>query len=345
LFCVECGREEPELIGSLCHDCYSKKHIQASLPDHVDVTICAHCSSVLLGDDWEDVESIREAAEAVIRRAVSIPKGVAVSDLGVQLSERDERNLAAKVRVVLSSEGLSVEKELSTTVRLKRGSCKECSKQQGNYYEAVLQLRGNERSLPDNIQREIERHIRDRVAGMRKSNRGVFISKIERVKGGLDFFFSTSQAGRAVARELQESFCAEFKESSSLWGKREGEEIYRMTFLVRLPGFGPGDMIEFQSRDYYVRGMSRGVVHAIDPISGEERPIRLKELEACTLAAPKSKIVKAVVLFESASELQVLDPDTMAQVDLRKPAGFSRTSDHVRLAKTRLGTYPLSDSW
>jgi hypothetical protein len=51
------------------------------------------------------------------------------------------------------------------------------------------------------------------------------------------------------------------------------------------------------------------------------------------------------VLFESASELQVLDPDTMAQVDLRKPAGFSRTSDQVRLAKTRLGTYPLSDSW
>jgi nonsense-mediated mRNA decay protein 3 len=345
LFCVECGREDEALIGSLCRDCFSKKHVWVTLPDHVDVILCAHCSSMLSDDRWVDVGSVKEAAEAAIRSAFKVPKDAICSNMRVSLTEKDERNLDAQVKIAVMAQGVEVERELGTIVRLKRGSCTECSKQKGNYYESLLQVRGGDRSMDPEVERSIDVRVRDRVAGMRKNSRGVFISKIEHVKGGIDFFFGSTHAARTIARELQDSMCADFKESSSLWGRRDGEEIYRMTFLVRLPSFGPGDVVEIGGKDSYISRMSKGVLRVIDLARGEERSIRLKDAGECVVARPASKIPRAVVLSETPTELQLLDPETMATLDVRKPAGFRRDGDQIRLAKTKSGIYVLSDDW
>lgn len=344
MFCVECGREG-ELIAALCKDCYSKKRAKASLPEHVDVTLCVHCSSMQTDHGWKDVGSVKEAAEAAIGNALTVTKDAKVSGISVQLVEQDERNMEAGVTVQLTSSGVELERQLSTVIRLKRGSCTECSKQQGSYYEAILQVRGPGKSLDEAEEREIERIVKGRVGSLRKSTREVFISKTESVKGGLDFYFSTIPAAKSLARELQETMCAEYKESSSLWGRRDGKEVYRMTFLVRLPGFKAGDVVEYQSRAYYIKGMSRGVVHGIDLITGEERALKPKTAGECTLEQSREKILRAVVLTEKAGELQVLDPDTMAILDVKTPPGFERREDQIRLAKTKLGTYAISDGW
>ena len=344
MFCVECGKEG-ELVGALCKECYARKRVHASLPDHVDVVLCAHCSSMLSDDKWVDVGSVKEAAEAAVKRAVELPKGIRLAQLSLSLTELDERNMDTKASLVLESEGMTFERELATTVRLKRGSCTECSKKQGNYYESILQLRGDDRSSSAEQLSAMEKRIRDSVASMRRKDRNVFISKVLKVKGGLDFYFSTTQVAKTLARDIQDSACAEFKESSSLWGQKDGAEIYRMTFLVRLPPFGKGDIVTNASRAYYVRGMSKGVLHGIDIATGEERSIKLKEHDECSMTVPKDQILKAVVVHESPKEMQVLDPETMMTVDVRKPAGFVRTGEQIRLVKTNLGVFVLSDSW
>lgn len=344
MFCVECGREG-ELVGSLCVECFSKRRASASIPDHVDLSLCAHCSAMETDKGWVDVGSIREAAVYSVERALVLPKGARLSEARVHLSEKDERNMEAKVDVIFSLEGHAFQRALSTIVRLKRGSCTECSKQQGRYYEAILQVRGNERELDSAVERSIQTLVTERVASMRKSSREVFISKVAKVKGGLDFYFSTIPAARNVARELQETRCAEYKESSSLWGRRDGKDIYRMTYLVRLPGFGRGDIVLHQGHEYYVRGLSKGVVHGFDLVSGEERAIKIKDSDTCALSADKGRVQKALVLSESPREVQLLDPETNSPVDLKKPGGFSRKGEQVRLVKTKRGTYVLSDSW
>lgn len=344
MFCVECGREG-ELIGSLCQECYSKKHLHASLPEHVDVIMCAHCSAVKTESGWESVESVKEAAEMAVENAIAVSKEAKVTDMQIQLSERDERNLAAEVAVSISAHGKEFQRILSTSIRLKRGACDQCSKQMGKYYEAILQVRSQERTLSENDMRDVERIIRARVDGMRRSTREVFISRVDRVKGGLDFYFSTIPSARAVAKELHEALCAEYKESSSLWGRKDGKEVHRMTYLVRIPGFKRGDIVEHDSRDYLVKGMSKGVVHAIDLVSGDEVSMKVGEPHECALAAAKTAVKKASVVTESDREIQVVDPDSMAAIEVRKPKGFSRKGEQVRLVKTRLGTYVLSDSW
>ncbi len=343
MFCVECGKEG-ELIGALCEECYSKKHLHASLPEHVDVTMCAHCSAVKTERGWESVGSAKEAADMAIEQALTVSKDAKVTALQIVLSERDERNLVAEVGVSISAHGKEFQRSISTSVRLKRGACTECSKKMGSYYEAILQVRGPGRSLGEDM-REAERMVHTRVESMRRSSREVFISKTDRVKGGLDFYFSTIPAARAVAKELQETLCAEYKESSSLWGRKDGKEVNRMTYLVRLPGFRKGDVVEYGGRDQFVRGMSKGVIHVIDLVTGEESPIKIAESHECVLSAAKAAVKEAAVVTESEREIQVVDPDTMAAVDVRKPRGFSRKGEQVRFVKTRLGKYVLSDSW
>ena len=344
MFCVECGREE-ELIGSVCKACYSRKHVITSLPDHVDLTLCAHCSSMETPKGWKDVGSMREAIERAIGSSLTLLKDAKVSEMRVELSQKDERNLQADVSLLVSAHGTDFETRLSTMVRIKRGSCTECSKQRGRYYEAILQVRGPERTLPERTEEEVERLVKERVASMRKTSREIFVSKIERVKGGLDFYFSAIPAARGIARELENSMCADYKESSSLWGRRDGKDIYRMTFMVRFQAFAKGDVIEQDSKLYFVTGMARGMVHGVDIATGEDRSVHLQDPGECILVLPKAKILKAVVVTESKDELQLLDPETMKTVDVRKPNGFSRKGEQVRLVKTKAGAFVLSDSW
>ena len=344
MFCVECGRED-ELIGSVCRECFSKKHAIATLPDHVDLTLCAHCSSMETTKGWKDVGSMREAIDETIRSSLTLLKDAKISDMKVELTPKDERNLQAEISLMVSAHGAEFERHLSTIVRVKRGSCTECSKQQGRYYEAILQVRGPERNLPERTEDEVQMIVKERVASMRKNSRELFVSKTARVKGGLDFYFSTIPAARSIARELESSMCADYKESSSLWGRRDGKDIYRMTYLVRFQGFAKGDVIKLESKLYFVTGMAKGMVHGIDIQTGEERSVHLQDPGECMLVQPKSKILKAVVVVESKDELQVLDPETMKTLDVRKPNGFSRKGEQVRLVKTKDGVFALSDSW
>jgi nonsense-mediated mRNA decay protein 3 len=187
--------------------------------------------------------------------------------------------------------------------------------------------------------------VKDRVASMRKSSREVFVSKIERVKGGLDFYFSTIQAARGIARELESSMCAEYKESSSIWGRRDGKDVYRMTYLVRLLGFGKGDIVEHESRLLYVAALGRGMLRGKDLVTGEERSVRLQGEDECALIIPAARVLDAVIVTESKDELQVLDPESMRTVDVRKPGGFSHKGDRVRLVKAKDGYYVLGDDW
>jgi NMD protein affecting ribosome stability and mRNA decay len=87
------------------------------------------------------------------------------------------------------------------------------------------------------------------------------------------------------------------------------------------------------------------MLHGIALLTGEERSVKFTERTECTPSVPRSAILKAVVLTENDRELQVLDPDTMKPLEVRKPRGFSRKGDRIRLAKTKLGTFVLSDSW
>ena len=283
----------------------------AKLPEFTDVTVCAHCSSFLIGERWMEMNSVKDAADNLLRSSLSTPEGVAVAAFDVALDEKDERTFEATVTLELVVGGHQFQRQLMSTVRVRRASCTECSKQKGSYFEAIIQVRGDSRALDADGMEGIQRIVHARIDAIRADAREVFISRAERVKGGLDFYISTIQSARIVARELQELYSAEYGESPSLWGRKGGQEVHRVTFLVRLPSFRPGDIITCGSKDYLVRGMAKGAIRCLELRTGEEQRMKHKDLEGCTLACTASSIVNAVVLVDTDTELQLLDPETI----------------------------------
>ena len=104
-------------------------------------------------------------------------------------------------------------------------------------------------------------------------------------------------------------------------------------------------MITCGTEDYYVRSLSKGMVRCITLPHGEERGLKMRDLESCVVACSASEIRRAVVLMENEGELQILDPETMEAVDVVKPKGFERKGEQIRLARTSAGMHVLSDGW
>src|SRR3989449_808941 len=137
-------------------------------------------------------------------------------------------------------QGLCVQ-DFRVRVRIKPTLCDSCQKQRSRYFEGVLQVRGDGRELTPQEIRGVRTFVLARVD--RSGDTGAFISRIEDVHGGLDFYLSTNALGKTLAREVSESFGGSVSSSPKLFGQKEGREVYRVTSLVRLRAFHVRDVV------------------------------------------------------------------------------------------------------
>ena len=54
MFCPRCGSEDEDLYEGVCRSCFVKEARIINLQKDLEITICAHCSSLLKGIKWED---------------------------------------------------------------------------------------------------------------------------------------------------------------------------------------------------------------------------------------------------------------------------------------------------
>tara|TARA_Y100000310_G_C20633216_1_gene789752 strand:- start:601 stop:945 length:345 start_codon:yes stop_codon:yes gene_type:complete len=94
-----------------------------------------------------------------------------------------------------------------------------------NYFEAIIQIR------PEND--EVINFILKRV----EKREGVFISKIDPKKEGVDFYISSQRFATALGKKLKTAFKkGTLKITRSLFSKSRstGKNIYRVTVLFRV---------------------------------------------------------------------------------------------------------------
>ena len=321
--CVECGKEVPLLIGGSCPDCFVGKTALLEGPEVLDVELCAHCDARHVGNHWVDpdegmpLEWIREEAA---RAALKPHPQVSDRDLQLVETAQDERNFRHHATLTGSVEGVPITYEKDLLVRMKRSVCDRCSRMFGGYYAALIQLRATDRDVTELEVRRAHRIVGDELDRQRASgNRESFLTKSGAVPGGFDYYLGDIEGTRAVARLLAEKLGATYEEHAKLSGRKEGEDIYRVTFLVRIRLFAPGDFglvgedpVQFQSlargRAFVVRLADRGT----DKVDEET----LKRLGGPEI------LQEAVVVSHDASNLQLLDPVSLRTVDVPRPPDF-----------------------
>ena len=248
-----------------------------------------------------------------------IPEGRVVS-VGVMTDKQEDKTFVVHVQADVDVSGVIATDEDSVIVRLKNTVCKRCSRQRGSYYESIMQVRTGEKTLDDDLRDEVVRYVTTSVETQSKTNRSLFISKVQEVPGGVDIYLSSISLGKTLTRDLSESYGAEVKESSSLVGvSSDGQEVYRVTFLLRLPMYHVGDVILFKDRPYKLTAVNKNGGKMVDLYNFRETSIKKFELLTIKILFKAKDIREATVVSSSPKEIQVLHPTTYVTKDVRIP--------------------------
>lgn len=321
MFCVECGAEG-EVHDGLCQDCFIKKGRFVEIPKYVDIQICAHCDAIRMGTRWEKVEDVLERA---IEDALQVEKGVDIT-WKMDVEEEDERNFRVHLDLKVDTRGFEFPLERDTRVRVKVGSCRDCSRKRGSYYEAIVQIRATKR---DPGPTEIDGSLATAEDIVAQS--GSFITKVSEEKGGTDIYLGKTSDGRALSQQLATRFGGTTTETKSQAGRKDGVDIFRSTFLVRLPSFKKGDLVLHEGSMWEIRGFTKNKVGLEDISSGNKRSYPTKEVEKLPIFDRGERLKEAVVVSEGDHELQVMDPDSYKTVDVKRPPGYTGGKKDVKV--------------
>jgi len=236
-FCVVCGATDRPLVDGVCAECAADRTRLLSAPKRAEVTVCPHCGARQVGAHWERAGSSPVLTAEDLSPILEVPP-----EVGVRRVQWEETSVTATVREFVGRarvrfRGVERDVEVPLSVRTVHKSCPECSRKSGRYYTATIQLRGSldgpsEKAVP--LRARLDQEWMRLVREMRPDWRNA-VSWREELPEGWNCFFTDTLAARAVAKLAKQRFGASVKESSSLVGRKNGQDLYRVTFCLRFP--------------------------------------------------------------------------------------------------------------
>ena len=361
-FCPRCGNPVPERDEPLpesprardevlCDACYFEDFALVDAPDRIEVRVCSGCGAVHRGNRWVDVDA-RDYTDVAIEE-VSDALGVHVEardvTWGVDPEQVDENTIRMHCRFSGVVRGTHLEETAVVPVKISRETCDRCGRIAGGHYAAVVQVRADGRTpTAEEAARAveiIERYVAERE---QKGDRNAFVTEVTETDQGPDVKLSTNQLGRGatshVTRELGgtvESYPTLVTEDG------DGNEVYRVTFAVRLPRYTPGDVIDPEDGDGPVLVRSvRGNLKGTRLTSGEEYEARFEDGDAPAareLGRVEDAEETTVVTVEDEHAVQVLDPETYEAKTVPRPDYFEDDASTIPVIKSRAGVHLLPD--
>ncbi len=359
-FCPRCGdpvppREEPlpgmprEQDAVLCNACYFEDFELVDAPDRIEVQVCSQCGAVRRGNRWTDVGARDYTDVAIDEVSEALGVHVKARDVtwGVEPEQVDENTIRMHCQFSGVVRGTYVEEEAVVPVMISRGTCDRCGRIAGGYYASVVQVRAVERTPTDEEARRAveiaESFVADREAS---GDRNAFITEVTETPDGPDVKLSTNQLGKAIAARITRELGGHVNDHPTLVTEDEdGNEVYRVTFAVRLPKFTPGDVIDPEDGDgpVLVRSVT-GNLKGVRLTSGDQYEASFEEGEtpdARRLGTADDAEETTVVAVEDAHAVQVLDPETYETKTVARPSYFDPEADTVPALKSRAGLHLL----
>lgn len=333
MFCVECGEEKSIFRNGVCIDCYLESHQFTKGPKVIDIPVCKHCGALKYKNTWT-AELLNDVLRRIIKNTFHISKELKKVEIDIDFKEQKE-NIRCVVYITGIIKDVKITEEHNVTVRFHNDVCDICSKQAGGYYEAIIQIRADKRSLTeeelDNISLDIQSFVEKLQS---KGNRALFIANIKRHHGGLDFYISHQGSAQTILQETQERYGGEIKKSSKNIGMEDGQQIYRMTYLLRLPAFKKGGFIKQDNNFFYVSTISKNKIHLTSLNDWKEDISKVKNLEEAEVIGGEDLIKEMIVVNQKKNEIQVMDPDTYEINVIQKPKNIDFKSEKVKTVKT-----------
>jgi nonsense-mediated mRNA decay protein 3 len=245
-----------------------------------------------------------------------------------------ERILSCVVVISGRLENLTITEQHPLTVRIRHTTCDICSREAGGYYEAIVQIRVEQRTFTDAELRTLRTAVETMVAQLQKSGkRGLFITDYDEKREGLDFFLSEKATAFSIAKKIQEQFGGEFKQSASTAGMKDSRQVYRMTYLVRIPAYRKGDFVSVDNSFFLITSLHEHKIRSIELSTWNEMTIDGKKILPSKIYGGTELIKEMIVVSQSKHEIQVMDPKTYATIEIQKPKIISFDTAMIKTVK------------
>jgi nonsense-mediated mRNA decay protein 3 len=308
------------------------------MPSFLSIKVCPTCSDHFFKGRWIN-EDTNGAVTKAVEEALKIDHDEAA--FAIVLNEISPTIIHARVEISVSGARGPCE-SLDVNVRVNRMTCDRCSRISGGYYESKVQIRADHRT-PGRAELERALEIAARTVDLtQKEDRLAFIAKTIWLREGLDLYIGTVKAAKRIVRALLREMGGNLSDSAKLIGRRDGKDVYRVTFVMRLPEFPTGAIVSSQQHIYEICStISR--TNAVDLETGHRTALNAEDLRNAELVGTRTDAKRTVLVAVDADEVHLLDPETYITLTIKKPPYISKQDEgkEIKVVKTHEGVFIL----
>ena len=231
-------------------------------------------------------------------------KKVAV-DFSVQ--EIDQRTNRLHVEVTGTIDDYEFHDSHSPLLQTSNAVCTPCTRKDGDYFEATVQLRSAGRKLNEEELSSLRSTLDELLQSM-EPNPMFFVSKEGPVTGGWDLQLGSKSLARTWGRKLTRSFGGSVKESSTVVGVNEGIEVTRLTLSYRKPAYSIGDVVRFKKSLWIVDSWQKDgpILRKVDRF--ERSGATWRDMESSSVECTRAEQSTVQVLNRDSSAAEFMDP-------------------------------------
>lgn len=305
-FCPKCGK--PSETGGLCSQCRISSTPWFTCDKRVQSTTCPSCGAKKVVNTWTDSAPDRALlGPEIALSAVHFIQDVKKTSIDVSIQDLTlNRSRATLVlRGILYTK--PVEGTCTVEILWNKEQCDRCNRISGSYYEGVVQLRAEGRA-PSTFEIQtaasVAQQIEDTLQG--GGERLSFISDMNEVHEGLDIIIGSQHIGLLISQGIVARLGGRYTTHPKLVGEKNGRQLYRVTYSIRLPRFQKNDVISIRNRYLEVERVEAHHLQTIDLADGTAKSVREDDIEK--IIGNSRNAEPALVVFADRKNMGILDP-------------------------------------
>jgi len=331
-FCPKCGK--PTQNPGLCTDCRIGSTPWFTCDHRVQNTQCPSCGAIKQVNTWTDSNRERsEIAPELAMSAVHFHKDVKKPTMEVRIEDLTVNRSRAMLTLHGTFYKQEVEGTCSVEILWHKEQCDRCNRISGSYYEGVIQVRAEGR-LPSTYERQMSTSIAQQIEDSLQAGgeRLSFISDMNETRDGVDIIVGSQHIGAKISQGIIAQLGGRYSTHPKLVGEKNGRQLFRITYSVRLPRFQKYDVVAVKNRYYEIERIESHHVRTFDLAEGSTRSIREDDIERILGNARSAE--SALVAFAESTTIGIMDPVSCQTHEYRRPGWLEvKAGDHVAVLR------------
>jgi nonsense-mediated mRNA decay protein 3 len=331
-FCPKCGK--PTDTGGFCRECQIGNTPWYTCDSRVTSTQCPSCGAIKQVNTWSDSELNREElGPALARSAVHFHPDVRKPSIDVRIEDLTVNRSRAFLTIRGTFFKAPVEAACTIEIVWNKEQCDRCNRISGSYYEGIVQVRAEGRTpstFEIQVASSVAQNIEDNLqaGGERLS----FISDMNEIHDGIDIIIGSQHIGLMIAQGIVAQLGGRYTTHPKLVGEKNGRQLYRITYSVRLPRFQKYDVVKVKNRYLQIDRVESRYIRGLDLADGAPKSVRDDDVERIVgnARSPES----ALIAYADGKTIGVMDPLTHKTREFRAlPWMDVRAGDHVSILR------------